>query len=214
MTARYCTAADLYLYGVPRGGLPNPGRSIASVSTSANTLALDVHGFADDDAVTFRAESGGSLPAPLVEGTTYYAILVNDNAFSVAPAAGENAVDLTSSGSRFIVIAAVPVTAAIEWASVLLEDMLPAHVVPLTEPYPPIVVATVAELAAGKLLALRGATTKSLSTTLDEAQKRLARWAKGIPLRGENVPAAAGVALSASAPRVDRRGWSRFGGIS
>ena len=41
-------------------------------------VTLDEHAFATNDPLTFRAQAGGSLPAPLVEGTTYYAIEVDD----------------------------------------------------------------------------------------------------------------------------------------
>lgn len=209
----YCAAADLYSFGLPRGALPNPGRLVASVDASANTIALDVHGFSLDDLVSFRAEAGGTLPAPLVAGTSYYAVPSGDNAFAVSATSGGSAVDFTTSGSRIVVIAPLGFASAISWASRLIDDMLPAHVVPIEETIPEIVRMTCAELAAGKMLSLAGNVSKSLAEIVDQARKRLERWAKGVPLRGDNVPVAAGLSVSASVPYRDPRGWNRFGGI-
>lgn len=211
MAESYCAASDLYDFGLPRGAVANPGHLIASVSAGANTLELDQHGFSEDNPVLFRAEAGGSLPAPLVEGTTYYAIPVNESTFSVAATEGGSAIDLTTAGSRILVIAPLPVAQAIAWASRIIDDMLPAHLVPLTAPIHELVKMTCAELAAHKLL--KGAAPKSLTATVDEARKRLERWATGVPLRGENVPQAANTAVSASVPYRDARGWNRYGGL-
>ncbi len=127
MAESYCAASDLYDFGMPRGAATNPGHLIASVSAGANTLELDQHGFAAGNPVLFRAEAGGSLPSPLVEGTTYYAIPVTESTFSVAATDGGAAIDLTTAGSRILVIAPLPVTQAIAWASRIIDDMLPAH---------------------------------------------------------------------------------------
>jgi hypothetical protein len=211
----YCEPADLYSYGLPRGAVPNPGRNVASVNASANALTLDEHGFATDDPVTFRAQSGGSLPAPLVEGTTYYAIVVDDARFSVAASEGGAAIDLTSAGSRVLVISRLPREAAIRWASAIIDQSLPAHAVPLTAPYPEIVVATCAELAAGKLAGYSGAGAKSLADMIAAANARIAKWAKGVPLRGENTShqTPTNQAAVAVVPFTDSRGWNRYGGI-
>jgi hypothetical protein len=209
----YCEPSDLFDFGLPRGALSNPGRIAASVNASSNAFTLDVHGFALNDLVSFRPGPGGSLPAPLAEGTTYYVIPLSESTFSVAAAAGGGAVDLTTAGARVYVIAPLPVEAGLAAATSMVEDMLPAHLLPLTAPYPVIVVMTTAELAAAKLAAMQGNETASLSTTLDLAQKRLARWAQGIPIRGPNAPAPANLAAAAAAAPLDFRGWSRWGGL-
>jgi hypothetical protein len=184
------------------------------VSTAASTLAIDGHGFATDDPVSFRAEAGGSLPAPLAAGTAYFAKPTTDDAFQVAATAGGAAITLTTAGARVIAIAPLPIASAIAWASRLVDDMLPAHLVPMVAPnIPEIVRMTVAELAAGKLLGRTGSASKSLAEMVDAARKRLERWGKGVPIRGENVPVAANLAASASVPYTDPRGWSRFGGL-
>lgn len=204
----YCEPADLYAFGLPRGSIPHPGRLAGAVSISANTVELDVHGFAQNDLVSFRAEAGGALPAPLVVGTDYYVIPVTESTFQVATASGGVAVDLTTAGSRFVVIAPLPVAATIAAISSLIDDMLPGHVVPLTAPYPEIVRLTAAELVSQRL-GLRGG-----PEVVDTAFKRLARWAKGIPIRGTNAPTSAGLAVSAAAGYSDSRGWNTYGGIS
>ena len=89
MTA-YATERDLYTYGLRRGVLVNPGREVESSVASTNVLTLDGHLFTTDDAVTLRAVEGGTLSAPLVEGTVYYVIRLTDSTFSLAAsAAGE-----------------------------------------------------------------------------------------------------------------------------
>lgn len=211
----YCEPADLYSYGLPRGTVPNRGRDIASVNASANTLTLDEHGFATGDPLTFRAQAGGLLPGGLAEGTTYYAIAVDDARFSVSATEGGAAIDLTSAGSRVLVISRLPREAAIRWASAIIDQSLPAHAVPLTAPYPEIVVATCAELAAGRLAGYSGAGAKSLADMIAVANARVAKWAKGIPLRGDNTDTQprTNTAAVASLPYADTRGWNRYGGI-
>lgn len=214
----YCVESDLYDFGLPRGGIPNPARLAAEppASVSSNAIELDGHGFALNDPVSFRAEAGGSLPSPLVAGTTYYAIPAGEGYFQVAATSGGAAIDLTTTGSGVVVLTPLPIDAAIEFASALIDDMLPSHVVPLTAPYPPIVVMTCAELAAAKLAARSGSASVSLTAMADAARKRLERWAQGVPLRGTNTAAQIPTNLaqvgSLTAPPIDVRGWRRWGG--
>jgi len=209
----YCEDADLWDFGVPRGSIPNPGRLAADPPASASTdaIELDGHGFELDDPVTFRAEGGGSLPSPLVAGTTYYAIPAGESYFKVSATAGGAAIDLTTAGSGVVVNAPLPTEKAREFASALIDNMLPSHAVPLTAPYPPIIVMTCAELAAAKLAARSGAASVSLSATADAARKRLEGWAKGVPLRGTNTSAQTptNLAQSAVAPPLDARGYTQ-----
>lgn len=209
----YCSASKLYDYGLPRGSIPNPGRIAESVDASADSITLGEHGFSAGDRVRFRAEAGGSLPTGLSAGVEYYAIPLTDSTFSVSLTDGGAAVDLSSAGARVKVIAPLPLDAAITWASRLVDDMLPAALVPLTLPVPPIVEMTTAELAIWKISTRAGSVPKSLGDIFDLAKKRLERWATGVPIRGENAPEPAGLAASASVPYLDPRGWNRFGGL-
>ena len=179
---------------------------------SSNTVELGDHGFSDDDPVEFRAASGGSLPAPLVEGTTYFAIAVSSSRFQLAEMAGGAAINLSSAGSRIVVIAPLPVDKAIEYASGVIDDAVPAHIVPIEDP-PAIIVATCAELAAAKLGYFSGGVSKSLADMLVAATARVARWAKGAEVRGAGGQKSAAEAASASAAFDDPTGWSRFGGL-
>src|SRR6188474_2155774 len=182
----YCSESDLWDFGVPRGSIPNGGRLAAEppASTTSSAIELDGHGFALNDPVSFRAEAGGTLPAPLVASTTYYAKPIDGAYFQVAAAADGVAITLTTAGSGVVVLEPLPIDAAIDFASALIDDMLPAHAVPLAEPYPTIIVVTCAELAAAKLAARSGSASVSLTGTLDAARKRLERWGQGVPLRG------------------------------
>src|SRR6185369_747527 len=182
--AGYCARADVYAYGVPRGAIPNPGRPALSVDTVANTFALGDHAFETGDAVHFRAEMGGSLPAPLVVGVVYYAIATTDDTFQVSATVGGPAIDLLTAGSEILVIAPLPIDQAIAYGARVIDQALVAHGVPLTAPYPELVVMTNAELAAGKLGVFSGGTSKSLADMIVAAQARLDTWAKGVPLRG------------------------------
>jgi len=209
----YCDPADLYTYGLPRGSAPSSGRLAGTVSTADDTIELDGHGLSDGDAVSFRAEAGGALPSPLVEGESYFALAVDEYRFQVSATEGGAAIPLETAGSRIVVITPSPIAAAIRWASRLIDDMLPAHVVPLEAPYPEIVRMTAAELAASKLLALAGTSSKTLTEIADAAKKRLERWGRGVPIRGDHAPPAANLAARATAGFTDTRGWRQYGGI-
>lgn len=207
MPSQYCNLPDLYDYGLPRGGLPNPARLIDAVSSTGETLTLDEHGWVGGEALAFRADAGGSLPAPLVEGVTYYARRVSDSLFQVSLTVGGVAIDLTTTGARVLVIESLPLLPAIYWASAIIEDNVPGHLLPFVAPYPEIVRMTCAELAIGKLMARQGAQPVSLSAIVADAQKRLARWATGIPIRGTAPSTRANLAVSASVGYRDARGW-------
>lgn len=211
MTA-YCTASDLYSFGLPRGALANPGRTAASMLASTDTVTLDEHGFVDGDTVQFRAEAGGSLPSPLVAGTIYYVRDAASHTFKVAASSGGSAINLTTDGSNVVVIETLPVASAIAWAKEVINDMLPAHVVPFTV-VPEIVRMTAAELAVGKIMTRSGAASASLGEMVDAARKRLERWAKGIPIRGTAAATRANKAQAASVPYDDSRGWGSYGGL-
>lgn len=210
----YCNEADIYLFGVPRGALAVSGRVAGAVSTTSDTVELDGHGFVAGDEVQFRAEEGGSLSSPLAEGTTYYVLAVDDWRFQVAATSGGSAIDLTTAGDGVIVLAAPPVDGAISWAERVIDDMLPAHVIPIADPVPEIVRATCAELAGAKLLALSGGQSESLSAVLDAAQKRIERWARNAPIRGTNAPETAQQSQTTAASTRTESDWRRYGGIA
>lgn len=208
----YCTQADVELR-VPSEQLPRPARLVSSVSASTDTLTLEGHGLATDAPVTFRAESGGSLPSPLVAGTAYYAIRLTDSTFQIAAAAGGSAIDLTTTGTNVLLIKRIPWETAITWGSAIVDDSTPAHVVPFTSPYPQIVIEVTAELAAEWLRAWAGSLSAQLADRITWAQARIDRWSKGTPIRGTNAPVnAAVVAYASGFSAADPAGWTPTGG--
>lgn len=203
----YCTEADLCIGGLAPGALYNPGRLASSASATTDALELDGHGFALDGEIRFRAEAGGAMPSPLVVGTTYYAIPIDDSHFKVAATAGGAAINLTTGGESIIVSTSLPVYAVIEAYSRLVDSYLPAHLVPLEEPIPALVKMTVAELAAKRLLAIGGQHSLSMDEIEAGAHKKLERWAKGLPLRDETATARTNLAVSRQVSRTGGRGW-------
>lgn len=213
--AAYCAKSDLYLFGLPRGSIPNPGRNVLDVDSTANSITLGDHGFDAGDLVSFRAEMGGSLPAPLVAGVSYYVLALTDDTFQVSSSEGGPALDLTTTGEGIVVYTRLPVDAAIAKGARVIDQALVNHAVPLTAPYPELVVMTNAELAAGYLGYFSGGTSKSLADMTATANKRIEAWARGVTVRGENnAPTErTNLAASAAVPYQDSRGWGRFGGI-
>ena len=205
MTA-YATRADLYRYGLPRGLLANPARLCASAEDTTDVFALDGHGFETGDLLLFRAEEGGTLPAPLAEGATYYAIRLSESTFKVSATLGGAAVNLTTDAVSALVAVALPVDEVLEFYSRFADAFLPAHLVPLPAPYPITVTALVAELAAKKLLLISGQTSASMTEIELGAKAQLERWALGIPLRDGRATASANLAVSEGST-ADPRKW-------
>ncbi len=208
MTA-YATRRDVYRYGLARGTLGSQARIVASCIASTDILTLDGHGFETDDPVLVRAEDGGTLSAPLVAGTQYYAIRVTDTTFKLAATAGGAAINITTDGVGVIVSIPLPFDEVLEYYSRFVDAFLPAHTTPLTAPYPVTVVAIVAELAAKKLQLLAGQASVSMTETEVAAKAQLERWAKGLPLRDHAATTApSNLAVATTAGRAaDARGW-------
>ncbi len=208
MTA-YATARDLYTYALRRGVLVNDGRLCASAVASTDTLELDGHLFETDDAVTLRVTDGGTMPAPLVAGTVYYVIRLTDATFKLAATAGGTAINLSIDGVNVVVKAELPIAELLEAYSRFVDDFIPAHLVPMTAPYPVTVVRIVCELTAAKLLSLSGQASTTMAETELAAKAQLERWAKGLPIRDASAsPSASGaVSSSLSTTAPDPRGW-------
>jgi len=205
----YATHRDLYRYGLARGALAMPGRLVESSAASSDLLTLDGHGFVDDDEVLVRAAEGGTLSAPLVEGTTYYVIRITDSTFKLSATAGGAAIDLSTSGDQMIVASTLPVDDVLEFYSRFCDAFMPAHAVPLESPYPVTVTAIVAELAAKKLMTLAGLASGVVDAAEVAAKAQLERFAKGIPVRDARVTTATNLAISSALTndRTDPRGW-------
>lgn len=211
----YCTREDLYRYGLPRGLLANPGRLVAAVYPSTDIFELDGHGFGDAEsgrtAVLFRAEAGGSLPAELTAGTTYYAEFVTDSTFQAyADAIGGSPINLSTAGSGIVVSTKLPIDEVSEYYSRFVDDFLPAHAVPLTPPYPVRVSGVVAELVATRLLIIAGQKSGTMNEIELAAKAQLERWAKGLPLRDARATIRANLSYSGNA--TGGRQWGPGGG--
>lgn len=207
----YCDLSDVFCW-IPAETALARRRLVASVDTATNLLTLDGHGMATDDPVLFRAEAGGSLPSPLVAGTTYYAIRVTSSTLRVSDAAGGSALDLTTAGENVVAIVEPPWEKWIEAASNELECTLPAHVVPLVAPLPPIVVSYVAGLVAEKAMGWAGTSMPGFDARMGGVRKDLDRWrSKGANIRGAVVPPASNLAITASQITIDSRGWATNG---
>lgn len=209
MTA-YATRADLYRYGFPRGLLANPGRMIAAANATTNLLELDGHGFEDGDALLFRAEEGGSLPSPLVAGTTYYAKRLTDSTFQVSATVSGAALDLTSAGSSIIVSTSLEPTidAELEACSRIADTYVPAHAAPFTAPYPAEIVRCVAKLAAASLLEITGQSSALIQAGAAQTREELKRLATGIPLRDPLATAQTNLAVGRTVDYSTSGGYS------
>ena len=206
----YCTDEDLYLYGLPRGLLTSPGRQVATVYPATDILELDGHGFGDATtrtSVVFRAESGGSLPAEIVAGTTYYAERLSDSTCQIyAAPTGGAAINITTAGSLVFVSTSLPSAQVRERYSRFADARIP-HLVPLAAPYPITIVAIVAELAAQRLLWISGQRSIAMADIEAAAHKELEAFGRGAPVRDARVTASSNLAVS-SPVTTGGRGWT------
>jgi hypothetical protein len=206
----YCALADVQAF-LPAGGLPNSARVATSNYTLSNALECQGHGLALNAAVVLRAEAGGSLPAPLTAGATYYAIPIDEAHFALSATSSGGPITLTADGANFVFTSPLPFDAWMEWGARQVDSFLPMHVIPLTAtPYPEIVVTANAELAAYRGLQATGGSDIDLGARIDAVGARLTRWAKTIPIRGTTVQVQqpSNLALTKSCGAYDPRGWS------
>lgn len=207
----YCDLADVFAW-IPAEAVQHRARLVASVATTTNTLTLDGHGLVNDSPVMFRAEAGGSLPSPLVAGTTYYAIRLGASTFQVAGSVGGAAIDLTTIGENVVAVIEPPWSEWIEAASNELECTMPAHAVPLAGPYPAIVRSFCAGIVAEKALGWAGVSSTGLDGRMGGVRKELEKWrSQGIPIRGAIIPPSTNLSVRGAATSTDSRGWASRG---
>lgn len=203
----YSTPADAVAF-LPSGGLPNPART-ATASSSGNWIESDGHNLTDGALVEVRAETGGSVPSPLVEGTTYYAKVLSPTRFQLAGTLGGAVIDLTTAGSNFVYWSPLPWDDWIEWADRVVDTFLPEHVYPLN-PVPEVARLASAELAAMRGLQATAGAAIDLGGRIDAIGQRLARWVKSLPVRGLTVQThqPPNLAVASSTGATDPRGWA------
>ena len=207
--ASYCAQSDMAPF-LPAGGLPNPARVATSNYALNSALECEGHGLALNATVTLRASVGGTLPAPLAAGVTYYAIPADEAHFKLSATSGGAPITLTADGVNFVFVTPLPFAQWIAWASLQVDSLLPEHVTPLiSTPYPPIVVTSAAELAAARGLAATIGSEVDIGARIDAIRVRLAAWVKTIPIRGtlvqQHQPAT--LAITSSTGATDPRGW-------
>ena len=207
----YATQADVYSYALPRGSLGNPGRLVAASLAATSSIELEEHGFSSDGTmpITFRVTQGGSLSAPLVAGTVYYALYLSDSFFQVSVTPNGSPITLTTDGVSVQVATDLPWAAVGEFYSRWVDAFLPAEAVPLAAPYPVTVVGIVANLMAAKLQRISGTSSESMDKEELAAKAQLERWIKGLPVRDVAVTQVQTNLTTHQARRDDRIG--RYG---
>jgi len=152
---------------------------------------------------------GGTLAPPLVAGTTYYAIRIDDSHFSVAATSSGAAIDLTADGDQMLVYAEMPIDDVIEFYSRWVDTFMPGHLVPFVTPIPVLVKGLVAELSSKRLMALAGHSSESMNEAELSAKAQLERFATGLTLRDASAtpPANKAAVTSWVGTATDPRGW-------
>lgn len=209
MATAYASRKDVFeLGGLPRGLLGNEGR-ICVASSSSDSFELNEHGFETDDAVSVRATGSGSLPAPLAEATTYYAIRLTASSFQLSATEGGSAIDLTTDGDEMMVIEELPFDQLLEFYSRWVDGVIP-HAVPLETgddgKYPMLVRGVVAKLVAKALLNHDGKSSQLVDAAEIASKQQLERWAAGVPVRDAAITQTTNAAITASGAS-DPRGW-------
>lgn len=193
----YCFRSDV-TKRLPPGTLVSASGLVASALGATDLVTYDGHGFETNDQLSVRATENGALPAPLVEGTVYYAVRFTNATFKLAAAVDGSPINLTSDAVSMVVMREPDFDTWIEFYSRWAETSLPAHAVPLgrTEAVHPLVRGLVADLVAKRMFNVGG----QASTTIDQmeiaAVAQLERYGAGIPLRGAPVPESTNLAVS------------------
>ncbi len=203
----YCSRSDVSKR-LPPGSLVSTSSLIDSSTASTDEISCDGHGFETNDTVTFRALDGGTLSAPLAEGTVYYAIRVDNATFKVAATSGGAAINLTTNGVSMVVMRDPNYDEMIEFYSRWVDGFFPANRVPFTSPIPVLVRGIVADLAAKRLLNIAGQDSAILTAELAAAKAQLDRYlTNGMPVRDATAGASTNLAITNANLAADPRGW-------
>lgn len=206
-TDLYCSRGDVTAR-LPPGTVVSPAGMLASCLASTDVLTYDGHGLETDDEVTVRAASAGTLSAPLVAGTVYYAIRLTNSTFKLAASAGGAALNITSDGVEMIVTREPKFDDVIEFVSRWADTFLPAHVVPLTAPIHPLVRGVVADVSAKRILNANGQDSAAVTAAELAGKAILERHAAGMPLRGgAQVPSNLAITATSVSSGGDPRGF-------
>lgn len=190
-----CTVEDVYRYAVPRGALVSPVREVASVDTSTGTLEVAGHGCEAGDPLEVRALTGGTLAAPLVSTSVYYALPVDDSdhLLKLSESPGGSALTLTTEGERWGVLPSLreTVRAQIRAVSQWIFRRLPAEAVPLEADgdgrYPATVRQMAAVLAAESTLTVLCLRNDLIAAAADRMREEARLLLAGLPLRDPSM---------------------------
>lgn len=196
-TDLYCSRGDVTAR-LPPGTVVSPAGMLASCLASTDVLTYDGHGLETNDEVTVRAASAGTLSAPLVAGTVYYAIRLTNSTFKLAALAGGGALNITSDGVEMVVTREPKFDDVIEFVSRWADTFLPAHVVPLTAPIHPLVRGVVADVSAKRVLNANGQDSAAVTAAELAGKAILERFAAGMPLRGGTAQVPSNLAITAT----------------
>lgn len=181
-----------------------------SAKASTELIELDGHGFETGDRVVVRAAEGGTMAAPLVDGTEYFAIRVSPSSFQLALTSGGAAINFSTDGVSMVVAAPLPIDDVILFYSRWVDDLLPGHAVPLpAAPATPVLVTgIVAQLSAAMLLRIAGQVSTTMTDAETAAKAQIERYATGLKLRDAAATGPANLA-AVSLVRLagDPRGW-------
>ncbi len=193
---------------LPMGSLPSESGIVASSLAGSDAITLDGHGFETGDPVNVRALEGGTLSAPLAEGTTYYAIRLTNATFKLALTVDGAAIDLTTSAVSMVVSREPDYDYWIGFYSRWADTSLPGHLVPMSDPVPSVVEGIVADLVAKRMFNVGGQASDTLQAVEIAAAAQLARFKGGMPVRDANATASANLAVTADMrDTADPRGW-------
>lgn len=207
----YCSPSDVSRR-LPVGALASSSSLVASSPASTDVVTSDGHGFITGDPLAVRAVEGGTLSAPLAEGTTYFAIRLSNSTLKLATtynnAVAGTAVDLTSASVSMAIVREPDFDLTIEESSRWADTCLPAHLLPLEAPVHPLVRSVVADVAAKRMLNYLGQDSEIVTKAEIEGKAILLRFVSGMPLRGAAATSSANLAVTTTLTDLaDSRGW-------
>lgn len=194
---------------VPPGGLSSTAGFAATALASSDSFELDGHGLDTNDRVQVRAIEGGSLPAPLAEGVTYFAVRLTNASFALAATEGGAPIDLTSDGVEIALSREPDFDYWINEYSRWADNFFPAHAVPFSAgQVPTIVTGSVADCVAKRMFNVGGQGSETLDQVEIAAKAKIERHAAGLPIRGQATPRPTNLAITSTLSNaLDPRGW-------
>lgn len=188
----------------------SPAGLAASSLAGSDVITYDGHGFETGSPLSVRACEDGELSAPLVAGTTYYAIRLSNSTLKLSATPSGSAIDLTSDAVSMMLVREPNFDLWIEFYSRWVEPFLPANAVPMGrhEPVHPLVRGVVADLCAKRMFNVGGQASDTIKEMQAASVDLLKELARGLALRGAPTTAPTTLTTSSTLLSVpDTRGW-------